>query len=138
MTAPYGPYTTREQAVADAQPLRTAIDAADPGGPMSDEIRARRRAAIVTHIDNQLHAASVEIGAHDADIIDWLSTWELETIQVILGWAGQARAARDAELQGEIDTLRAQIESLETAVRRAAPIELDPTALREITERRSN
>jgi hypothetical protein len=89
----HGPYTRREQAAADAAALAAAIEAADPGGPMTEQIRANRRQAAVTHIDNLLRKHGVERGAYDIDIEDWLSMWELETIQVILSWVERAHRA---------------------------------------------
>lgn len=115
----HGPYDTREQARAAAAPLYAAINAADPGGPMTEQIRARRHAAVTTLIDNALHAVGVEFGAYETDIIDWLANWELETVQVVLAWPQRARDAAEVGLRGEIDTLRAQVESLERKIRRA-------------------
>lgn len=134
----HGPYETREQALEDARPLRAASAAADPGGPVvTDEIRARRRAAITTHIDNALHAAGINLAAYDAETVEWLSLWEPETIQVILSWPARARAAAEAGLRAEISELNARIEDLATKVRHAAPIAMDHAIMREIAERRT-
>lgn len=89
----HGPYATRAQALTDAEPLRAAISAADPGGAMTDGIRAARAAATVTHIDNTLHACGVDLEPYDAEIEAWLALWEPETIQVVLGWVARSHAA---------------------------------------------
>jgi hypothetical protein len=123
VTAPHGPYWTRGQAAA-------AINGADGHAD-----QAKRHAAIVT----ALNETGTKAGVFDLEILDWLAaTWEPETVQVFIGLIRRARAARDAELQGEIDTLRAQIESLETAVRCAAPLAVDLDQIRTIAERRAN
>lgn len=125
MNRPHGPYATRGQALADAAPLRAAVSAADPGGAVTDEIRANWRQTVITYIDNRLHACGVNLEAYDAEVINWLSLWESDTIQVVLGWVERSHAAAETVLRTEIDTLRAQVDSLETKVRRDAPVHVD-------------
>jgi hypothetical protein len=86
----HGPYARREQAAAAAAPLYAAIRAVDPGGPMSEKIRANRRQAVLAHIDDVLRETGVVRSNYDIEIEDWLCMWEPETIQVILSWIEQA------------------------------------------------
>lgn len=127
----HGPYATREQAHAAAFGLHAAINAADPGGLVTDEIRARRAAAATTYIDNSLDAVGVELDYYDAEIIDWLAAWDPGIIQVVLAWARRAHAAAEAGLRAEIDMLRRQVNDLETKIRHAAPVSMDFDALRD-------
>lgn len=90
----HGPYDTDAEARAAAAPLTAAIRAADPGlGPMTSEIRAARLKARIDYLVCALTDAGVELGEYDARIIAWLADWEVETIQVLVSWVGQAHAA---------------------------------------------
>lgn len=111
-----GPYWTRAQAAA-------AINGADGHAD-----HAKRRGGLI----DALNETGTKAGVFDLEILDWLAaTWEPETVQVFIGLIRRARAAADAELQAEIDTLRAQVESLEAKVHRTTAVDPIPAALPE-------
>lgn len=96
---PRGPFDTGAQAFAAAGGLYLAIQQADPGGAMDDQVRAARLAAKVTYVTDTLTAAGVELGAHDEHIARWLArAWDPETTVVVLDWVLRARATMLAEL----------------------------------------
>lgn len=75
-----GPYSTEEQARADAH----ALVAPEPGwstllGPGRREVLARA-----------LQGAGVELGDYDQRIMSWLSGWEDSVCAVIAGWITRA------------------------------------------------
>lgn len=72
-----GPFETEREA-------RAARPATVPGFPTELE----REAALVAACD----AARVELGAFDRKIVRWLSSWEPETIAVLIGLVSRAAA----------------------------------------------
>jgi hypothetical protein len=44
-------------------------------------------------VTGALGAAGVELGAYDERIAAWLTTWDPETVAVVLGWVERAHAA---------------------------------------------
>lgn len=119
MNAPHGPYDTWDAPYREAEHVYDAALAhPDAQPPISFQINAGLLMAA-------LKQAGVETGEYDHVIAGWLAGWEPEVVQVVIGWVERARAAADSALRAEINTLRAQIDSLETGVRRAAPIQID-------------
>jgi hypothetical protein len=115
MTA-HGPYGTREQARADIARTRGYTD------------RAWRYDMLTAACAD----AGVRPGEFDRQTLDWLAGHTPETTQVIVG--PLSRTGGEEELRAEIDILRKQVDSLETAVRRAAPVEIDLTGYRTILD----
>lgn len=96
---PRGPFDTPAQAFAASGGLHLAIQRADPGGAMDDAIRAARRAAKVAYVIDVLTSAGVELGQHDEHIARWLTTWDPETVIVLLDWVLRARSAAAGDVR---------------------------------------
>jgi len=128
-----GPYETIGHARADAQHVY-------------DETGRRYQAdgaGLIARINygqlyGTLTGAGVELGAYDLTVLDLLADTLPEEVQVLLGLIVRTRAAADTVLRREIDTLRAQVESLETDVRRAAPLGIDFDGIRTIIDGRAD
>lgn len=75
-----GPYATEREAIADA---RDVLDL-PPSSEWDRASAAKVRAACV--------AAGVELGDYDERIIDWLSRWEPQVVQVVIGLISRAGA----------------------------------------------
>lgn len=92
------PYETRSEARTDAQPLRDAMHAATPHDTRDqDAAREAQRTAATDYTTAHLTRHGVQLGAYDEHIAAWLTTWEPETVTVILGWVQRAhQAGRDS------------------------------------------
>jgi hypothetical protein len=86
----FGPFETCADAYEASGTLREAVNAADPGGSMTDRIRAARWDARTRYVTDALAAAGIELGAYDERIAVWLAGFEPETVQVVTGWIGRA------------------------------------------------
>ena len=98
MSGPGGPYETRSEARTDAQPLHDTMNALDPHDTR-DRAAAReaQRTAATDHVTAHLTRHGVRLGAYDEHIAAWLTTWEPETVAVVLGWVQRAhQAGRDS------------------------------------------
>lgn len=78
---PFGPYATEREAIADA---RDVLDLPPSVEMWNRASAAKVRAACV--------AAGVDLGNYDERIIDWLSRWEPQAVQVIVGLISRAGA----------------------------------------------
>lgn len=111
-----GPYETSREAFDAARVLRESVAAADPGsGPMTRGVIAARTKARVQYVRGVLEVASVQLGAYDKRIAEWVAGWDVETIQTITGWVARAHAAGQDALREEIADLNARTASLEAA-----------------------
>ena len=88
-----GPYESGRDAFEDARVLREAVAAVDPGGDMTQRVIAARSQARVQYLRGILEVRGVELGAYDKRIVEWVASWDLETIQVIAGWVERAHEA---------------------------------------------
>jgi hypothetical protein len=121
----HGPYQTYTEAMNAADALRDAVHAADAGGTMTEAVRAARRQAAADYLVDGLAAAGVELGAYDRRIAAWLSTWEAETVTVVLGWVQRANAG--GYEQGCADAV-ATVRAARNAAGQAHAAERDGTA----------
>lgn len=90
-----GPYETGRDAFEDARVLREAVAAVDPGGDMTQKVIAARSKARVQYLRGVLEVRGVELGAYDRRIVEWVASWDVETIQVIAGWIERAHVATE-------------------------------------------
>lgn len=98
MTTPHGPYRTREQACADS-------------GRPTEANRANR----LEHLTAALTATGVRLGDFDRAIAAWLSGWEPDTVQVVIGWVERAHAAATqpgrlvSAVEADFDAIRGRL-----------------------------
>ena len=78
--AAVGPFETEREAIAASRPVREW-----PGDWAVGNLAMLAAAC---------HAAGVELGAHDARVVEWLSRWEPETCAVIAGLITRAADTR--------------------------------------------
>ena len=106
----HGPYSTEAEVRADITALRSAWHAALYGaGVTGEQQRANGRQVTTDHLTCALTGAGVTLGAYDRRIAGWLADWELEVVQVVIGWVERARAAQHAQnrrLAGELHAAR--------------------------------
>ena len=88
-----GPYETGRDAFEDARVLREAVAAVDPGGDMTQKVIAARSKARVQYLRGVLEVRGVELGSYDKRIVEWVASWDVETIQAVAGWIERAHAA---------------------------------------------
>lgn len=88
--SPNGPYETGRDAYEAARVLREQIGAATPGGDMTQAVISARSKARVQYLRGVLEVAGVELGAFDKRMVEWVASWDLETIQAIAGWIQRA------------------------------------------------
>lgn len=130
--AAVGPYETREQARADAGHVYDEAARHYPAD--SPDLTARISLRL---LQTAYTTAGVEIGEYDLEVIEILAEALPEEVQAMAGLARRTMAAAETGLRAEIETLKAQIDTLETAVRRAAPIGVDLAQVRIIAEKRN-
>ncbi|HEY3872848.1 MAG TPA: hypothetical protein VGM10_31110 [Actinocrinis sp.] len=120
----HGPYDTEAQARADAAVLRAAHRGAlYAAGGTDEQRRANAHRAATGHLTGALVTAGVALGAYDRRIAGWLADWEIEVVQVVIGWVERAHAAQDprnhrlaAELHVAHDALRRIAERAQLAL----------------------
>jgi hypothetical protein len=94
----HGPYDTEAQARADITALHAAWRAAlYSAGITGEQQRADAHRVTTDHLTGALTGAGVALGAYDRRIAGWLAGWELEVVQVVVGWTERARAAQHAQ-----------------------------------------
>jgi hypothetical protein len=86
----HGPYQSHDAAFAEARHVYQAA-AANRGLAVMPRILEGIELAT-------LRTAGVELGDYDRQIAGWLSSWEPEVVEVILGWVERAHAAGKADL----------------------------------------
>ena len=129
----HGPYDTDDEIQADIEHVYAAV---------ADHEDERAAGYTLMHRINEglllgaLKVAGVHVGGAEFPFARWVAARDPEYALVVASWIERARAARDEELQTEIDALKAQIDSLATQVRHAAPVEFDLDDALAIAERR--
>jgi hypothetical protein len=79
----FGPYATEREAIADAF---------DPRNAQLVKTWGHQATANGIKLRDVCEEAGVELGAYDERIVDWLSRWEPQAVQVIVGLISRAGA----------------------------------------------
>lgn len=88
-----GPYETEADALDG--PVRQEIRALHKAGHYSNELSQVVRAAQLRHLEDACRDASVDLGAFDRKIVEWLAGYESSTVQVIIGLIARAAESKD-------------------------------------------
>jgi hypothetical protein len=86
-----GPYETEAQAMAEPMPVEVRMLDSDhriPAGQMGD----RSAQIALRHLLEACATADVEVGVHDRRVLSWLTRWEDDVGQVIIGLIARAHA----------------------------------------------
>ena len=86
-----GPYDTEAQAMAEPMPVEARMLHSDHRIP-ADQIGKRAAQLAMRHLLAACTTADVEVGAHDQRVLSWLTRWEDDTVQVIIGLIARAHA----------------------------------------------
>jgi hypothetical protein len=122
----HGPYETEEQARLDGLHVYDA-GAREPGLAYIGKINGGL-------LYSACRSAGVSIGAYDREVLADLAGRANEDVQVVTGLIERAYAGGRDQLAAELAELKAQIASLETQIRHAAPVAIDLTPYRTSTE----
>jgi hypothetical protein len=113
-----GPYETEEQ--ARNAPLAREVKALhDAGHARNGDPNGFVQGTKIRHLMAACADAGVDVGDHDFSILTWLTTWEPETIQVIVGLIIRAAgSSADAipRMRIEAAQMRAEVERLKAAL----------------------